>query len=160
MDDDDPACSVAPVLSHGALSLGNAALLAGNVTHREAGVRPRVLLVDDEPMVLTALRRVLQGGHEVDAVSDPALAMQRLADGERWDLVLCDMTMGPLSGRDVLSAALRADLPAHRFVFVTGGARNDADADFLRRWPHGLVRKPCSADEVLAAVEAALGQPT
>jgi CheY-like chemotaxis protein len=58
----------------------------------------------------------------VETVSDPRQALARLFAGERFDLILCDVTMPHLSGLELLDR-LRERRPdaADRLVFITGG---------------------------------------
>ena len=62
-----------------------------------------LLVVDDEPRVVTMLRRLLsQEGHSVTGAGDGVLALQQLASDE-FDLVLLDLRMPQCSGHKVLA---------------------------------------------------------
>src|SRR4051812_24171686 len=86
--------------------------------------RGRVLVVDDEPMVGSSIRRLLGRDHEVVVVQSGKEAVARIAAGERYDVVLCDLLMPEMTGMDV-HADLHARDPelARRMVFLSGGAR-------------------------------------
>jgi len=106
--------------------------------------RPRLLLVDDEPEVLSALSRWLTLDFEVTKApsGEAALATvrERLAgqDPERaapFDLILCDVMMPGMSGVDV-HRALEDEAPtlARRFAVITGGIdRQDLEAYIVER---------------------------
>lgn len=86
------------------------------------GSVPRVLVVDDDPHVRAALKRVLthplnRGRIEVDAVGGADEAFERL-EGERYSLILSDFRMPGRDGVDLLRAA-RASHPATLGVIVT-----------------------------------------
>ncbi|HEX2736221.1 MAG TPA: response regulator, partial [Polyangiaceae bacterium] len=82
----------------------------------------RVLIVDDEELVLKALRRTLEG-HDVRAARSGREAIQILETEPPFDLVLCDVMMPDMNGEDVYNAASRvAPGTQQRIVFVTGGA--------------------------------------
>jgi DNA-binding NtrC family response regulator len=100
-------------------------------------------VVDDEPLVARSLQRILLRDHEVDVVDRARAALDRIAGGERFDAVLCDLMMPDVSGMafydevGILDPGLR-----ERVVFVTGGAFTDAARDFLERVPNLRLEKP------------------
>ena len=67
------------------------------------------------------MRRVLRSEHEV-VVLTGAQERDRIARGERFDVILCDLMMPVMTGMD-LHAALMALAPdqAERMVLLTGG---------------------------------------
>ncbi len=79
----------------------------------------RVLLVDDEPNVLRALRRSLRGrGFEIHTAADGAEALALLARTP-MDAIVCDMRMPGPSGAEVLKASIRLAPGAVR-ILLTG----------------------------------------
>jgi CheY-like chemotaxis protein/two-component sensor histidine kinase len=103
----------------------------------------RLLVVDDEPMILGALRRSLGGDYNVTCVGDGRRALERLKAGERFEVILCDLMMPELTGMD-LHAELEKIAPdqAARMVFVSGGAFTPRAREFLERVPNARVEKP------------------
>jgi CheY-like chemotaxis protein len=57
------------------------------------GSRARILLIDDEQVILRALSRQLSDRHDVVCMLDAGMALAALANGESFDLILCDMQM-------------------------------------------------------------------
>lgn len=97
----------------------------------------RILVVDDERQVVETLERLLSGNRVV-GITDGALAVERL-DTEEFDVVLCDLGMRPVNGRDVYEAvAAKRPALASRFVFMTGGTF----AHELHSFLNGLERPP------------------
>lgn len=97
----------------------------------------RILVVDDERQVVETLERLLSGNRVV-GITDGALAVERL-DNEDFDVVLCDLGMRPVNGRDVYEAvAAKRPALAARFVFMTGGTF----AQELNSFLNGLERPP------------------
>src|SRR5450432_4312273 len=83
--------------------LGRERLLAGV----EGGVMvAKILVIDDQPAVARAIARMLRG-YDTSTETDPRRAVRRVADGERFDLVLCDLEMPEMSGREVYDSFLR-----------------------------------------------------
>jgi nitrogen-specific signal transduction histidine kinase/BarA-like signal transduction histidine kinase len=110
-------------------------------SQREAAVveRKRMLVIDDDCRVGAALERALSSVAEVEATVDVRAALARLASGERWDVILCDLLMPETSGMDLYREALRIapDAAAH-IVFMTAGAFTSRARAFLQG-----VRNPC-----------------
>jgi signal transduction histidine kinase/ActR/RegA family two-component response regulator len=115
--------------------------------------RLRILVVDDEPTVLSSLRRLLEAryGIEVACGVDEALAW---LEHHRFDLVLCDVMM-PAGGGERLYRTLlgRAPASARRLVFFTGGAVTDAARQFLREQPQPVLYKPLDLEKLARAAE-------
>ncbi len=85
-----------------------------------ANTKPRILIVDDEPLNRDLMRRVLHSGWDVDDAedADAALAKLEAADGA-YDAVLCDQLMPGRSGTE-LAADVQARWPGKPFLLITG----------------------------------------
>jgi signal transduction histidine kinase/CheY-like chemotaxis protein len=104
--------------------------------------RARVLVVDDEPLIGNAVRRILSE-HDVLAMTDPREALRRLAGSERFDLVLCDLMMPGMTGMELHDALARTHPEiAARLVFITGGAFTDQAREFLEDPDRRTLPKP------------------
>ncbi len=105
--------------------------------------RARVLVVDDERFVATALQRTLGREHDLTALDRAQDALQLIAGGARFHVILCDLMMPVMSGME-LHAKLAAAVPdqAERMVFMTGGAFTDEARAFLEGVPNERVDKP------------------
>jgi len=127
-----------------------------------APTRPRasILVVDDEPLVGTVLQRTLGNEHQVILCGSGREALDRVAAGERFDLILSDLLMPDLTGMDLHREIARTDpVLAGRMVFLTGGAFTQAARDFLGRPGMECVEKPFDL-EVIRAVIARRLTPT
>jgi CheY-like chemotaxis protein len=114
--------------------------------------RARVLIVDDDSASGISLCRLLKP-HEVTVVTDAREAVARLASGERYDLILCDLMMPGMTGM-ALHAELARTTPeqADRMTFVTGGAFTPTAIAFLDRVPNERFEKPFEIADLLALV--------
>ncbi len=119
--------------------------------------RGRILIVDDEPLVCQAIRRALQREHEVRTLTGARKALELLAEGERFDIILCDVMMPEMSGMD-LHAALLREVPeqAERMVFLTGGAFTPRAREFLSQVKNPCVEKPFLVGELQELVRLLL----
>lgn len=110
---------------------------------------PRLLLIDDEPIIRESLARKLTPEVEVQTADGAEAALAKLRAGEIFDIVLCDLMMPGRGGR-WLYRALQQEFPdvVARFCVMTGGAVEQEDARFLSRNAPPLLRKPFSTVEV------------
>ncbi|WP_306818081.1 two-component regulator propeller domain-containing protein [Archangium lipolyticum] len=108
-------------------------------------VRGRVMIVDDDVMVSSAVRRTLAREHDVEVVTSSRQALELLKGpkGQQLDVILCDLMMPDLTGMD-LHAELTAAAPevARRMVFLTGGAFTPAARAFMDQVQNARVDKP------------------
>ncbi len=119
--------------------------------------RGRVLVVDDEPLVLSAVRRVLARDHDVEVASGghAALALLENNPGAAFDLILCDLTMPGMSGLDLyVSLCQRMPAAAARVAFLTGGAPTGEARRFIAAAGRAQIDKPFVVDDLLAFVRS------
>jgi two-component system cell cycle sensor histidine kinase/response regulator CckA len=111
-----------------------------------------VLVVDDDPMVAKAIQRSLDGC-QVTLSANGREALELLASGRRFDLILCDLMMPVMTGME-LHAQLAERLPemVPRMVFMTGGAFTNGARSFLDRVPNRRIEKPFEAARLRALV--------
>ena len=121
----------------------------------------RLLITDDEPLILLSLVDLLDGEDvDVALASDgvEALAVARQL-GDTLDVLVTDLDMPRMAGGDLIRA-LRLDRPSLPVVVVSGSAPSGG-VDELRRscGGHGLlllVQKPFTCRDVKAAVRRAM----
>lgn len=117
----------------------------------------RVLIVDDEPAIRTALARYLtrRRGHTVTEAGDGEEALRLLAAaGEPYDVIVSDLRMPGLSGDQLLLrlAALGRGLD-RRVVFLTGDAASGHAARLLAAADAPVLFKPIELAKVAERVE-------
>jgi signal transduction histidine kinase/CheY-like chemotaxis protein len=112
----------------------------------------RVLVIDDEPAILRAFRRVLYA-HEVVLASSGPEAMSKLADNRRFDVIFCDVMMPEMSGVEVYRR-ISEQHPGqeHKLVFMTGGAFAEPAAHFLESVANPTLKKPFTGSALRALV--------
>ena len=109
----------------------------------------RVLVIDDEPSLGPAVAAALEDCHVVAETSARA-ALERLATGETFDHILCDVMMPAVSGIDFyqrLPAELRP-----RVVFISGGTFSERAREFLDGLPNRWLDKPFTVEQLLAVL--------
>jgi CheY-like chemotaxis protein len=122
----------------------------------ESGTRPRtgrVLLLDDDPRSSAAIVGVLADAFEVTVLNDPAVALARLAEGARFDVMLCDLTLRGMAGAEIF-ARVCATSPrqAGRIIFLSSGTIPLALAEFLSRVNNPCLQRPIDLGALRAIV--------
>ena len=116
--------------------------------------RGRILVVDDEPFVLSTVTMILGRDHELVGVSGGAEALAAIEKDDHFDVILCDLMMQKSTGMDVYGQLLkRHPRLARRVVFMTGGAYTPAARSFLARISNPCVDKPFGAADLTKVVE-------
>lgn len=105
-------------------------------------VRGKLLIIDDEPIVLSVLGRSLRD-HDVQCLAAAREALELIDKGERFDLIFADLMMPTMTGMEFYEQLLpRHPELARRIVFLSGGPLGPEFDDFLRTVPNRLISKP------------------
>jgi two-component system NtrC family sensor kinase len=111
----------------------------------------RMLLVDDDALLLRALSRMLRH-HAVATARGGADALNIIRTGRVFDAIVCDLHMPEMTGREFYETLLTL-LPelAARVVFMAGGFNQGDDAAFLLA--HATILKPFGAAELESVLQ-------
>lgn len=128
-------------------------LPSGPLTPPSPDTALRVLVVDDEAHLGTALARLMRPQHAVVVARDGGEALRILAQDSAFDAILCDVMMPVIDGPR-LYAALTLEYPAlvERVVFLTGEAFTPRARAFLSAVPNRVLQKPVGLDKVIDAL--------
>jgi len=120
--------------------------------------RSRILIIDDELMVLRVLERVLRD-HELVCTQSARTALEHIQNGQEFDLILSDITMPSMTGIQFYEALL-ANHPdqAQRLVFLSGGAVSLEIQDFLQSVTNPRIDKPFGTKSLRDQVAALLAR--
>ena len=119
--------------------------------------QPRLLLVDDEPRLLTSLYELLQGrGYQLVTAATGGEALAHLAR-LRFDLVLLDLRLPDIGGHEIMDFINEKGIDADVIV-MSGEVGIDAAIGALKRGAYDYLRKPYSREELLKTVANALKQ--
>jgi DNA-binding NarL/FixJ family response regulator len=118
-------------------------------------MRPRILLADDHPQVLTNLSRLAdEVGEVVGAVQDGRAAL-REARRLHPDVIVLDLTMPEVNGLDV-ARMLRRDVPESKVILCTVQTDPQVIEEAFQRGAVGFVRKQSAHADLAAAIRAVL----
>jgi DNA-binding NtrC family response regulator len=117
--------------------------------------RSTLLVIDDEPNILTTVRRSLElEGYAVEVAANAASGLAKLADND-IDLVLLDVMMPGESGLEVLPK-IRVASPETVVVMMSGNATIETAVHATKAGAHDFIEKPLSGDKLLLTVQNAL----
>jgi len=123
---------------------------------------PRVLVVDDEPMVTRSCRRVLtEAGYRVDTTASGREGMDR-ALSEDFDLVMTDLRMPDMDGMDLVRT-LKRERPGTAMVIITGYGTVPSAVEATRLGVMDYIEKPFTPERITEAVNrgvAGASEPT
>ncbi len=127
----------------------------GEATRRIAGGDERVLVVEDEQLVRDLVSAVLsERGYRVTSAADPDEALRLIAAGAEFDLLLTDVIMPGMDGRE-LHARLKTLRPALKALYMSGYTGDVLDAHHLDASTH-LLQKPFVVAHLIAKVRETL----
>jgi signal transduction histidine kinase/CheY-like chemotaxis protein len=115
-----------------------------------------VLIVDDDALVMTGIAAMVQDlGHTPIEASSGAEALALLQAGTKVDLVLTDHSMPAMTGLQ-LAESIQQRFKGLPIIMATGYAELPTDPSALGI---GRLAKPCTQEEIAAAIHAALRAP-
>ena len=113
-----------------------------------------ILLIDDEKNYLLVLELLLlDAGYTVTALSDPEAALAFLDESE-VDVIITDMKMPRMSGKDVL-AHVKRDYPHIPVLVMTAFGSIESAVDVMKMGAFDYITKPFANDELLLSVQNA-----
>ncbi len=117
--------------------------------------RPRVLFVDDEPSILSGLRRMLRNMRkhwDMAFLSSPQEALEQIRS-EHFDVIVADMRMPGMTGAQLLAKA-RELLPASARIILSGQTEQEHFLGALGT-VHQFLAKPCDSETIRATIDRA-----
>ncbi len=115
----------------------------------------KLLLVDDEPRMLSSLHELLSQRHfDVDTASSGAEALASLSD-TRYDLVLLDLSLEDMDGHHVMDFINHHCIETEVIV-ISGNVQIDAAIGAMRRGAHDFLRKPFSQQDLFKSIDHVL----
>src|SRR5678816_3008788 len=117
--------------------------------------RSTLLVIDDEPNILTTVRRSLElEGYSVEVAGGGSAGLAKLAEHD-IDLVLLDVMMPGETGLEVLPK-LRTAKPETMVVMMSGNATIETAVNATKAGAFDFIEKPLSGDKLLITVQNTL----
>jgi DNA-binding NtrC family response regulator len=116
---------------------------------------PRILVVDDEEIVIKSCVRILGGGeYQVDTAAD-GFAAVRMIEDNGYDVVILDIMMPKMDGLEVLRR-VKESHPDVDVIMVTGLSQIDTAVQAMKLGAFDYLSKPFDPDELQLVVKRAL----
>lgn len=121
-------------------------------------MKPRVLLVDDDAVVLATHQRLLRSTYEVDTASDGPAALDEIEAHGPYAVAVVDMNMPRMSGLELL-VEMQQRTPLTMRIMLTALADQDTAANAVNCGQvYRFLKKPCRPDLFITAVRDAAAQ--
>ncbi len=118
--------------------------------------KPRILVIDDDPIVRRSCERILASSCEVRLVETGQAGLDLLT-AEPFHLALVDLKLPDIAGTDILAQA-PDHFPDVPVIIITGYSTIKSAVETIKMGAFDYLAKPFSPDELLATVEKALRQ--
>lgn len=118
--------------------------------------RARVLIVDDEPLLLRTFNRMLRRNHEVLLAEGGLEAITILSDQPDFDVIICDLMMPGMDGiRFHQTVGERWPALQARILYCSGGAFTREAKEFVNSLDHKdrVIEKPVRKASLLERIE-------
>ena len=117
------------------------------------GEKPRIIMIDDEPLMHEAAKNILSGSFSFEAFSDGKSGAEGAAK-DHTDLILLDVKMPGEDGFETMKR-LKADdrTSAIPVIFLTGDENRETEIEGLKAGAWDFVRKPFSPEVLKQRVE-------
>jgi len=117
----------------------------------------RMLIIDDEMLVLESCRKIFSSeAFEVIVTSSPREGLKLAADSA-FDVILCDWQMPDFDGMDVIEELDRI-CPGSAVVMISGYPALDRATEAMKRGAMDYVAKPFTPEEIVATVKKAMSR--
>src|SRR5512146_1812186 len=115
----------------------------------------RILIVDDEEIVIRSCKRILDGDEfQVEAVQDGREALLRI-DDNAYDVVILDIMMPNIDGLEVLRR-VKETHPNVDVVMITGLSQIDTAVQAMKHGAFDYLSQPAEPDELKLVIQRAL----
>ena len=160
INSENNASSVSSAANNASLSVTDTVSVAMNTpfVSAEIGGRKKILVVDDDPIMLRNVKAILDRDYEVMLAVSGTKALASIAK-KRPDLIFLDYEMPVCNGKQTLEM-IRADedIKDIPVVFLTGVSDATHIKAVLALKPSGYMLKPVNKEDLLKKAEAVIGK--
>jgi DNA-binding NtrC family response regulator len=114
----------------------------------------RILIVDDEDIVIRSCLRILGGDYQVEAVQDGREALRKVEENP-YDVMILDIMMPNMDGLEVLRR-VKETHPNVDIIMITGLSQIDTAVQAMKLGAFDYISKPFEPDELKLVVQRAL----
>ncbi|MEW6601037.1 MAG: response regulator [Nitrospirota bacterium] len=117
--------------------------------------RFRIMLVDDEPIVVKRLKRLLEKDcYEVEGFTRGSIAIQEL-ENRHFDIIITDLKMGSVGGMKILETAVEKH-PSSKVIIISGITKIEIVEEAFAKGAFGYIMKPFKIEELKKIIREAV----
>lgn len=118
----------------------------------------KILFVDDEPHVLSAIKRGLRNDFEVVTAEGPRQALELLEKGQKFSVIVSDCRMPEMDGIELLTRVTKLS-PLSTRIMLTGNTDQETAVRAVNSGDiFKFLNKPCDADQLKLVLKQAIRQ--
>ncbi|WP_300464623.1 sigma-54 dependent transcriptional regulator [Desulfobacula sp.] len=118
---------------------------------------PRIMVIDDDPITLKRLRRIIEKqGYKVSSYTNPLAALKQM-EAHHYHLVITDVKMPGMGGMDLL-INVKTHSSTTEVILMTGYASIDKAIEATREGAFYYLEKPFTPEQFLKTVKKALNR--
>jgi PAS domain S-box-containing protein len=124
--------------------------VAVSIDATDARARCKILIVDDEALLIESLGKALAHAHDVQTTTSPKEALRLIVEKQIvFDVIFCDLMMAELTGMAFFEE-LKGMKPGfeERVIFMTGGAFTFEARKFLEKVSNARIEKPFNLKDI------------
>ena len=112
-----------------------------------------ILVIDDDVMILDSIKRQLKNqDFKLDLEENPVNALKKL-EINKYDLVICDMRMKPITGDEVLKK-IKRDIPGLPVIVLTGFVDDNVMENVKKIGCDEFIIKPVRKKELIRIINS------
>jgi len=126
-----------------------------NAVSRKDPSTIRILVIDDEEIILRSCERILSRlGYQVETTGDPAAGLKKLLD-EPYNIAIVDLMMPEIGGMDILRS-VKESRPEIEVIMITGYSTVKSAVEAMKLGAIDYLPKPFDPGELEVVVEKAV----
>lgn len=119
-------------------------------------MKEKILFVDDEDNLLSAVRRLFRNKYDLTIVHSPEIALEQIEIEQNYSVIVSDMKMPGMDGIEFLKLAKQKSPKSIRIMMTGNADQETARTAINESQVYKFISKPCSADEIEKVVSEAV----
>lgn len=115
----------------------------------------KILVIDDEKSIRNTLKEILEyEGHEVQDAADGLEGLKK-TEGEKFDIILCDIKMPKMDGMELLDKLMEASIDTP-IIMISGHGTIETAVEAIKKGAYDFISKPLDLNRMLITLRNAL----
>jgi DNA-binding NtrC family response regulator len=115
----------------------------------------KILVIDDEKSIRNTLKEILEyEGHDVQDAADGLEGLKK-TEGEKFDIILCDIKMPKMDGMELLDKLMEASIDTP-IIMISGHGTIETAVEAIKKGAYDFISKPLDLNRMLITLRNAL----